>query len=113
MDVKFIIVCAAFVFVAIYAVASFIQRPKDEKIENIKEWLKWAVTEAEKELGSGTGQLKLRKVYGMAVSQFPWIIQLISFDIFSTWVDEALEWMRKQIEDNASFQNYVDDKTEV
>ena len=35
--------------------------------EKVKEWLKWAVTTVEKELGTKTGQLKLRKVYDMFI----------------------------------------------
>ena len=38
----------------------FFKLPTKEQIAKIKEWLLYAVTEAEKELGGGTGQLKLR-----------------------------------------------------
>ena len=38
---------------------------------NVKEWLLWAVTQAEQYLGSGTGALKLRYVYDLAVEAFP------------------------------------------
>ena len=84
--------------------------PKEKQIANIKEWLKYAVVEAERELGSGTGQLKLRMVYDMAVKQFPFIVQLIPFDIFSKWVDEALDWMRGQLAENKAAQSYVESK---
>ena len=79
-------------------------------LANIKEWLKFAVVQAEKELGSGTGQLKLRMVYDMAVKQFPFIVQLIPFDTFSKWVDEALDWMRGQLAENKAAQSYVESK---
>lgn len=92
----------------IVSVVSFLNLSKDQKIKNIKEWLKWAVTEAEKELGGGTGQLKLRMVYDMAINQFPWLIQLIDFNTFSSWVDEALEWMKDQLENNKAINNYVE-----
>lgn len=85
----------------------FIRLSQDQKIANVKEWLKWAVTMAEKELGSGTGQLKLRQVYNMAISEFPWIVQVISFELFSKWVDEALEWMESQLESNKAIQELV------
>lgn len=88
----------------------FIKLPKDKKIANIKEWLKYAVVEAEKALGSKTGQLKLRMVYDMAVKQFSWIVPLIPFETFSTWVDEALEWMNQQLEENEAAQAYVESK---
>ena len=80
---------------------------KNMKIENVKEWLKWAVTIAEKELGSGTGQLKLRQVYNMAVDRFPWIIKLISFETFSHWVDDALQWMNNQLANNVAVSNFI------
>lgn len=85
----------------------FAKQDKATKIANIKEWLKYAVIEAEKALGGGTGQLKLRYVYDLAVSQFPWLVSIVSFDIFSSWVDEALEWMKQQLETNVKINGYV------
>lgn len=90
------------------AIVRFFQKTKETKIANIKEWLKYAVTEAEKSLGAGTGQLKLRQVYDLAIQEFPWLVQLISFNVFSTWVDEALDWMRVQLSDNQAVKNYVE-----
>jgi hypothetical protein len=78
------------------------------KRANAKEWLKWAVTEAEKALGTGTGQAKLRMVYDMFVKQFPWFATFIPFSTFSYWVDEALEWMRQQLETNENFKAMVE-----
>lgn len=74
----------------------------------IKEWLKWAVTEAESYLGSGTGALKLRYVYDLAVKQFPVIKYVVPFSVFDAWVDEALVWMRHQIYGNAKIAEYVE-----
>lgn len=65
-----------------------------------KEWLKYAVCYAEEQLGSGTGQLKLHMVYDMFVDKFPTLASLVPFNIFSGWVDLALEWMREQLEKN-------------
>lgn len=65
-----------------------------------KEWLKFAVCVAEEKLGSGTGQLKLHYVYDMFVEQFPAFATIVPFNIFSKWVDLALEWMREQLEKN-------------
>lgn len=64
------------------------------------EWLKYAVAIAEEELGTGTGQLKLRKVYDMFVAKFPKFAIVVPFTIFSKWVDLALEWMDEQIKKN-------------
>lgn len=74
----------------------------------IKEWLKWAVTEAESYLGGGTGQLKLRYVYDLAVKQFPIIKYVLPFSVFEAWVDEALVWMRQQIDANEKIAEYVE-----
>ena len=111
MDIQTIVAIVTVVIVlAAAAVAGFtwfVKLPREQKIKNLKEWLKWAVIEAEKTLGSGTGQLKLRMVYDMAAAKFPWIVKLVSFDLFSSWVDEALEWMRKQLEDNKKLTEYI------
>lgn len=106
-----IIAMLALVAVVIFAVVWFFKLPTATQIKNIKEWLKFAVIEAEKALGSGTGQLKLRLVYDMAVEKFPWIA-VISFDTFSTWVDEALEWMRSQLDTNPAVKSIVNNKGE-
>lgn len=88
-------------------VYNFIKLDKEKKVANVKEWLKWAVVEAEKALGGGTGQLKLREVYNLAVDKFPWLLTLITFDMFNEWVKDALEWMEKQIEQNPAIKKYV------
>lgn len=67
-----------------------------------KNWLVWAVAEAEKVLGSGTGQLKLRYVYDMAVIRFPIMSKVLPFSMFSKLVDAALDVMRDMIENNTS-----------
>lgn len=102
-----IILSIAALAVFIVKVVQFVRSPSDKQIENLKEWLKLAVTEAEAALGSGTGQLKLRDVYDMAVEKFPWVGEFITFETFSTWVDEALEWMNNQLESNEKVKAYV------
>ncbi len=81
--------------------------PTDKQIANIKEWLKLAVVDAEKEMGSGTGQLKLRMVYDMAIQAFPWVAKVVKFETFSEWVDEALVWMELQLNNNRNVYNMV------
>ena len=76
----------------------------------VKEWLKLAVTFAEKELGSGTGQLKLREVYDWFLNMFPVFSKILPFFIFSKMVDNALEWMRLQLENNDNIKNFVESK---
>ena len=76
------------------------------------EWLKYAVTEAEKLLGEKTGQLKLRQVYDWFVQKVPFVAAVLPFKIFSRWVDIALETMRKWLEDNKQVLNYVENNQE-
>ena len=47
-------------------------------------------------------------VYDLAVQQFPIIKYIIPFSVFSAWVDEALVWMRQQIDANAKIAEYVE-----
>lgn len=90
--------------IAVIAVAYLVINQKKKVIE----WLKWAVSEAEKMLGGGTGQLKLRLVYDWFVQKFPIVAAFLPFRVFSAWVDVALETMRKWLEDNQSVANYVE-----
>ena len=76
--------------------------------QKVKEWLKWAVTTAEKELGSGTGQLKLRQVYDMFLERFPVFSKLVPFSVFSYWVDCALEFLRQQLENNENIKAFIE-----
>lgn len=103
--VVFAIACVLCMVLA--TVISFMKLPNNEKIKNVKEWLKWAVVEAEKQLGSSTGQLKLRLVYDMFCARFGEIAKYVPFETFSKWVDEALEWMKNQLESNDAIKCYV------
>lgn len=75
--------------------------------EKVKEWLKWAVVEAEKLLGSGTGQLKLRQVYDWFCEQFTFLSAIVPFKVFSAWVDTALETMREWLSNNKNVAGYI------
>jgi len=90
----------------------FVKLPRGEQIKKVQEWLLWAVTEAEKQFGGGTGQIKLRYVYDLFVVRFPVIAKIISFDTFSDMVDAALEKMRKLLETNQQVEMYVEGKKE-
>lgn len=103
----FIVAITAMIAMIISNILTFEREPKQQKIDNVKEWLKWAVLKAEQELGSGTGQAKLHMVYDLAVEKFPWIVNVITFSVFSSWVDESLEWLNNQLSSNNSIQNYV------
>ena len=92
----FVIVAIAAVGGSIgYAIYSFVKMPSDKQLNKVREWLLYAVTKAEKELGAGTGKLKLRYVY----------------DMFSMMVDEALEQMRTMLDSNEAVQKLIANET--
>lgn len=90
-----------------YAIYVFVKMQSDKQLNKVKEWMLYAVTKAEKELGGGTGQIKLRYVYDMFVARFTWLAKVISFDMFSMMVDENIEKMKKMIESNKEMQGLV------
>ncbi len=75
--------------------------------KRIKQWLLQAVVQAEKELGSGTGKVKLSVVYDMFIARFPIVSKFISFNTFSSFVDDVLETMREILESNKSLKEYI------
>ena len=95
MDKTMILIIVAIVIIAALFIVLAIKQPK-----KVKEWLLYAVIEAEKELGSGTGPVKLRSVYDMFITKFPKLSVFISFNTFSEWVDVALDYMEKLLADN-------------
>ncbi len=86
---------------------NFLKKPTQEQINTIKEWLLYACLEAEKELGGGTGQLKLRYVWDLFITRFPAIAKVVSFEMFSGWVDAALEEMRMLLTENKAIREVV------
>jgi hypothetical protein len=97
--------------VVTYFVVAFLRRPTSEKLNKVTEWLLFAVTEAEKKLGSGTGQIKLRYVYDMFLVKFPYLAKVVSFERFSVLVDEALVKFREILATNKSIKEYVEKET--
>lgn len=85
----------------------FFKLDKKKRIEVLKEWLLLAVIQAEKELGNGTGQVKLRFVYDLFLEKFTWLSRIISFETFSILVDDALDKMRFMLAANSELQNYI------
>lgn len=76
-------------------------------VMGFKNWLVWAVTEAESVFGSGTGQLKLRYAYELAIKSYPAIAKFIPFSLFMKMVDNALVIMRKMIENNGKIAGVI------
>ena len=101
-----IVVFIAVGFVIGFKIKLWFSQPTNSQIKNIKEWLLYAVTEAEKTLGDKTGQLKLRMVYDMAIEKFD-CLAFIPFELFSSWVDEALVVMRDMLANNNAINDFV------
>ena len=72
------------------------------------EWLKYAVAEAERYLGSGTGQLKLRQVYDAFTDKYPVFSTIVPFKLFEYWVKVALKWFDKQLASNKNVKEFVE-----
>lgn len=103
----------AAVAVIVYFVMKFFKLPRETQIAKVKEWLLYAVAEAEKEFGSGTGQLKLRYVYDMFVSKFPYLVQFVSFETFSVLVDEVLVKFKEMFKTNKAVKQFVESNQDV
>lgn len=100
----------AILVIAGVAIYTFIKWPRSQQLEKIRQWLLYAVIEAEKELGSGTGQIKLRYVYDMFLGKFPMFAQFISFEKFSGLVDDALEKMNSMLNSgNKNVASYIEE----
>lgn len=108
MDIHSMVLIGFLCVVGVGALVLYlINLDKKRRIEVLKEWLLLAVIQAEKELGGGTGQVKLRFVYDLFLTKFTWLSKLISFEAFSLLVDEALDKMRDMLDSNAELQEYV------
>ena len=95
-----ILAVIAILVMAGVAVYRYLGLPREEQLAKVREWLLWAVTGAEKELGGGTGKLKLRQVYDLFIVRFPWLAKVVPFELFSSMVDDALKEMREMLETN-------------
>lgn len=85
----------------------FFKLEKQKQIEILKEWLLLAVIKAEKELGGGTGQVKLRYVYDLFIDKFGFLARILTFEQFSIYVDESLELMRRIVANNQNVELYI------
>ena len=90
-------------------IKEFIELGKEKQLEKVREWLLYACIMAEKKLGGGTGQVKLRYVYDLFVEKFSFLKLLVTFEQFSGMVDEALVKMREMLEKNPNVAMLVED----
>ena len=103
-----IIIAIAVISTIAIKVYTWLKQPTSDQLKNVKEWLLYAVAKAERELGSGTGQLKLRYVYNMFVEKFPAIAIFITFEDFSKMVDEALDKFNELLKENTAINDYYE-----
>lgn len=101
------VLLAGFGYAAYRVISSMTGKQLSEQLLKVREWLLWAVTNAEKELGGGTGALKLRQVYDMFLQRFPTVAEKITFSVFSNLVDDVLVVMRKMLENNQAVKALV------
>lgn len=95
------------VVVAALFVVEFLRKPRNAQLDTLREWLLWAVMQAESYYGAETGVLKLRWVYDMFVSKFPWLAKIINFDTFAGLVDEALDRMEQLLIEQPTLAPYA------
>lgn len=101
-----VLVCA--IGGVVFGCKKFVQSGKTNQLKKVKEWLLFACVEAERDFGSGKGQLKLRYVYDMFVGKFPALAKVVCFEDFSILVDEVLEKFRMLLDQNTSLKEYID-----
>lgn len=89
------IICLIVGAVGGFYLASFIKMSKSEKADMIINCLVYLVAAAEHDLGSGTGELKLAKVYNEFVAEYPQLAETITFEQFKGFVDKALAKMQE------------------
>ena len=98
MDNRMLIVlCTVFIALLVVLAVVAVKFFGEQKVKN---WLVWAVGEAEKAFGGGTGKLKLRSVYNEFVKMFPKLSLIITFSRFSFLVDEALEILAEMLKND-------------
>lgn len=102
-----LVVLVAACVVAWRVFKKFTDLPSEEQQNKVKQWLLYAVIQAEKELGGGTGRLKLAYVYSCFIDKFPSFAPVVPFDVFAQWVDEVLVQMRHLLEENKDIEYYV------
>ena len=112
MEITLIIIGSAIVVCGVFMVIIFRKGKLSEHLDKVREWLLYATTLAEKELGSGTGKIKLRYVYDMFTVKFPWLVKVVSFEVFSNLVDEVLDDMNNLLATNTAVEQYVNGKVE-
>lgn len=85
-----------------------IERHKQALLQAVTEWALKGVTDAEKDLGAGTGKLKVRAAYEKAVEIFgPELVDILTLEQFDALIQKPLDELRKMLESNQGVYDYV------
>lgn len=103
-----LVIIAIVIFLGIVYINRFMRIPSAGKIELIKQWALYIVIEMERLYGNGTGSLKLAAAYDAFIKTFPDLVPIVSFELFSKVIDEALVRMRHLLSTNLDIKNYVE-----
>ena len=95
-----VIIGVVFLFVVILGILAL-------RFSSFKNWLVYAVSEAEKCLGAKTGRLKIRYAYDLALKKFPTLAKIIPWGVFSWLIDKALIVMREMLS-NKEIAGYIE-----
>ena len=110
---EFIIANWDFILLIIAAVASLVYFVFKGNKSVVMKMLYALVTEAEKQLGSGTGALKLALVIGQVYPKLPAVIKLfITEEILAQWVEDALAAAKEAWAQNKAIAGYINKPSE-
>lgn len=79
----------------------------EDNMSTVRNWLWYAIFQAEMTYGGKTGEVKLQSVYNKFVMVFPKLAKKINFNTFSNLVDEILENVNTVINDNEAVQKIL------
>lgn len=85
----------------------FLLLPSTDRISKIKQWMKYAVMDAENDWHEGTGELKLGTVYAAFLLRFPIVAKLVPYSVFKILVDKALDQMVEIFDANPAIESAV------
>lgn len=96
-----------FILVATFVI-KYLSTPTEKRKDMILTWLLHSVIEAERMLGSKTGQVKFAQVYDTYLKQFPVMSKFFPKEVFVELVNEALNQMKHLIETNIQVKQYIE-----
>lgn len=91
--------------IAVIGVAIFALIKQEKTI--IFKMLYSLVTEAEKQYGGGTGELKLSSVISQLYQKAPAAVKVIPVETLEKWVEEALATAKEKWAKNANIATYI------